>query len=407
MIKRLRRKLVLMVMAVVTLILLAIFFTMLVTTQKNNERMSTGILYHALESRSFQGGEKPRLPAPPNMRAPVLVVEIEEDGGVHVDSNQFYFIEEADIGAIAALASEARESLGVLKDHKLRFLRESTENGVRIAFTDVSMEQEMLRVQIVNSLLVGAAALFAFFLLSLFLARWAVRPVALAWERQKQFIANASHELKTPLTVILSNADMLRNEAPPGDARDTRRLEHIHAEALRMKQLVEDMLALARSDGTESAQTHGPVDFSYVVKSAVLMYEPISYDEGKKLSYEIPEGLHVTGDAQRLQQVAHILLDNACKYAVPGGAIHVELTKTEHKKLLLKVSNEGSPIPQEELEQIFLRFYRRSESRSEHGSFGLGLAIAQSIVGEHKGRIWAQSDEKLGNSFYMSLPLAQ
>lgn len=416
MIKKLRRKLVLIVMAVVTLILLGIFLTLLVTTQKNNERMSVGILYHALDIRSFPGTTKPPLGAntlfpsesvAPNMRAPVLVVRVDNDGSIRIASNQFYFIEEADIEPITELALSTSDSLGVLKDYKLRYLRETTELGTRIAFTDISMEQEMLRIQMANSLLIGGAAMLAFFFLSLFLSHWAVRPVAVAWERQKQFIANASHELKTPLTVILSNADMLRTGKSFVEDKDARRLEHIHAEAVRMKQLVEDMLTLARSDSMEGARIHGTVDFSYVVKSAVLMYEPIIYDEGKKLSFEISDRLSVTGDMPRLQQVVHILLDNAHKYAPPGGAIRVDLSKAEHKKLLLKVSNEGAPIPQNELAHIFLRFYRRNESRSEHGSFGLGLSIAQSIVSEHKGRIWAESDEKQGNYFYVSLPLVQ
>ena len=416
MIQKLRRKLVLIVMAVVTLILLGIFLTLLVTTQKNNERMSMGILYQALDIRSFPGTTKPPFGAnapfssenaAPNMRAPVLVVRVDNDSGIHIASNQFYFIEEEDIEPITQLALGTSDSLGVLKDYKLRYLRESTESGARIAFTDISMEQEMLRIQIANSLLIGGAAMLAFFFLSLFLAHWAVRPVAVAWERQKQFIANASHELKTPLTVILSNADMLQTERSLTDDKDARRLEHIHAEAVRMKQLVEDMLTLARSDSMEGRRVHGTVDFSYVVKSAVLMYEPIIYDEGKKLSFEIKDHLSVAGDMPRLQQVVHILLDNAHKYAPPGGAIRVDLNRTEHKKLLLKVSNEGAPISPNELEHIFLRFYRHNESRSEHGSFGLGLSIAQSIVNEHKGRIWAESDEKQGNSFYVSLPLIE
>ncbi len=413
MIKRLRYKFVLIVMAVVTLILLGILFTMLVTTQKNNERMSSSILYRALDMRSLPGGSKhpfgsnpsPSESAALNMRVPVLVVQI-ENGSIHVAFNLLYFIKEDDIESIAALASGASDNMGVLKEYKLRYLRVPTETGFRIAFTDISMEQEMSRSQFINSLLIGGAAMVVFFFLSLFLAHWAVRPVESAWEQQKQFIANASHELKTPLTVILSNADMLRTGNSFEDDKNTSRLEHIHAEAVRMKQLVEDMLTLARSDSAQSEQIHCVVDFSYVVKSAVLMYEPIIYDEGKKLSFEIMDNLSVIGDTTRLEQVMHILMDNACKYSIPGGAIRIDLSKAEHKKLILKVSNEGAPIPQDELERIFLRFYRRNESRSEHGSFGLGLSIAKSIVSEHKGRIWAESDEKQ-NSFYVSLPLVQ
>lgn len=226
-----------------------------------------------------------------------------------------------------------------------------------------------------------------------------------AWEQQRQFIADASHELKTPLTVILSNADMLSEEKSLGERKNIRRVEHINAEAVRMKQLVEDMLILAKSDSSEKAEILNPVDFSYLVESAVLMYEPIIYDEGKSLSYELADNLSVLGDGSRLQQMVHILLDNARKYSSAKGAINVCLTKAENKGLLLEVRNEGIPIPKEDLQKIFLRFYRRDESRSEHGSFGLGLSIAQSIAHDSKGKIWAESDGKSTNSFYIALPL--
>lgn len=414
MIKRLRRKLVLIVMAVVALILLAIFFTMLMTTQRNNERMSIALLQQALKNRSFSVGMEPpavdRKSFPvqgptPRMRQPVLTIEISPDSEVSVLSNQLHYIDKSDIATIVELAADMPENIGILSNYALRYMRENTESGTRIAFADISVEQEILRTLIVNSLTVGGFAMLSFFILSLFLARWTVKPVEVAWEQQKQFIANASHELKTPLTVILSNAYMLQTEKNHEDGMNNRRIEHIHAEAVRMKQLVEDMLILARSDSQEKAEIHGVVDFSYIVKSVILMYEPIFFDEGKTLSYELEDNLEVRGDASRLQQVVHILLDNARKYSNPSGITNVRLRKIEHNRLLLKVSNEGTPIPKEDIKKIFLRFYRRDEARSEHESFGLGLSIAQSIIHLHKGNIWADSDGKSTNSFYISLPL--
>ena len=413
MIKRLRRKFVLMVMAVVAIILLAIFVAILTTTQRNNERISVGMLQQSLTARpSPRGNIAPAsdsIPFPvdfPNMRLPVLVIEVEESGAVLTIANQLHFIENADIEPIAGLVLAGERDTGIIRSYELRYLRRNTESGFRIALADISMEQEILKTQIANSLLIGVGAMLLFFFLSLFLARWAVRPVETAWERQKQFIANASHELKTPLTVILSNADMLRNENPFENEKNARRMEHIHAEAMRMKKLVEDMLTLAKSDSTEAPGTYSLVDFSYVAKSAILMYESIVFDEGKEFSCEMEAGISVMGDSQKLQQAIHILLDNALKYSPVRASIRVGLCKTEHKTLLLTVENEGTPIPAHELENIFLRFYRRDESRSEHGSFGLGLSIAQSIIIAHNGKIWADSDRVSLNRFYVSLPLA-
>ena len=174
-----------------------------------------------------------------------------------------------------------------------------------------------------------------------------------------------------------------------------------------MKKLVEDMLTLAKSDNVETSSIYSVVDFSYIVKSAALMYEPIAFDEEKELSYEIESGLSVMGDSQKLQQAICVLLDNALKYSHSKGSIKIELRKSEHKALSLKVENEGVPIPAEELENIFLRFYRRDEARSEHGSFGLGLSIAQNIINEHNGKIWAESDGISINRFYVRLALVQ
>ncbi|MFT4105594.1 MAG: HAMP domain-containing sensor histidine kinase [Lacrimispora sp.] len=415
MIRKLRIKFILIVMSIVSVILLAIFFTMMVTAQRNNERMSEGMLRQAIKAGPYphNGGQpagdaRPLPPGEegPGRRFPVLVVDVEEDGSVSAVVSQLHFLDEEDIKPLARMALTREDDLGILPDYELRYLREIREGGSRIAFADISMEKEMMKAQIGNSLLIGGASMAAFFLITIFLARWAVRPVEIAWDRQKQFIANASHELKTPLTVILSNAGMLRTGNSFEDEKAVRRLDHIHAEAMRMKQLVEDMLFLARSDHGERSQVYAAVDFSYLVTSAVLVYEPVIYDEEKEFSYEIEDRLSVMGDEARLQQVIHILLDNAGKYSPSGGSIRLTLQKGEHNTLLMKVSNEGEPIPKEELEQIFLRFYRCDDSRSGHGSFGLGLSIAQSIVNDHKGKIWAESDGKSGNHFFVSLPLA-
>ena len=420
MIKRLRRKLVFVVMGIVTLILLAIFITMLTTMQRNNERTSLWTLRMALSTGFAPRGNTPRADAHPSqefrsstpgaavsgMRLPVLVVYTDEDGAVSSFDNQLYFIETEDIWPIAALVLANTGETGILRSYELRYLREATEAGTRIALADISMEREILSTQIKNSLLIGSAAIVAFFFLSVFLARWMVRPVEAAWERQRQFIANASHELKTPLTVILSNADMLGTDGFVEDEKNVRRAEHIQVEAMRMKKLVEDMLTLAKSDSAETAGVHCLVDFSYIVKSAVLVYEPIVFDGGRLLSYEIADGFFVMGDSQSLQQAIHALLDNALKYSCAGGLISVGLCRPDHETLRLTVENEGPPIPAHELESIFLRFYRRNESRSDHGSFGLGLSIAQSIVSEHDGKIWAESDGVSKNRFYVSLTLA-
>ena len=395
-IKKLRIKFVVIVTGAVFIILAAIFISMIITTYQNNIRFSVNMLHQAMlyQANRFPDENAPRHNVKPAMPSPALVIEIDDSGNVEIVANYYKTIAE-EIEPIAGLIFKRTEDIGVLEDYNLRYMK----NGNRAAMMDISIERETLRSQILNSILICGAAMIVFFFLSVFLARWATRPIAAAWERQKQFIADASHELKTPLTVILSNADILRKN----DAR----AEHIYFESVRMKKLVEDMLILAKSDNSEPAVIHNVTDFSDIVKSAVLTYEPIAYDnlESKLFSYEVEENLFVMGDVSPLRQLVYILFDNAVKYSPKGSVIRVKLSKHDHRLLLLTVTNDGDVIPKDELENIFLRFYRRDESRSSHGSFGLGLSIAQSIVNEHKGKIWAESDERIGNSFYITLPL--
>lgn len=413
MIRKLRLKFVIILMSVVTLILLAVFISMLLSTSGNTRRISENMLEQALDMQPPPQGSRPpqaeRGPnpvrkAPPAPRLAILVAEIDSNGRISFLTNQLHFIEDDQALSAVKTVLNTDETRGVLDDYKLRWLK--SEDGTRIALADISMEQEMLKNLIINSLLIGSTALVVFFLVSLLLARWAVRPVEIAWDRQKQFIADASHELKTPLTVILSNADMLGADNTIADKKAAHRVEHIKAEAIQMKKLVEDMLVLAKTDSLEKVTFLSKLDFSYVATNVILMYEPVIYDEKKELVFQVQDGLMVMGDSEGLQQLMHILLDNARKYCPEEGSIRIDLKESERGRAVLKVFNEGAPIPQTELDKIFLRFYRRDESRSEHGSFGLGLAIASSIVKTHKGKIWADSQAESGNTFYVSLPLA-
>lgn len=216
---------------------------------------------------------------------------------------------------------------------------------------------------------------------------------------RRRFVSDASHELKTPLTVILSSADLLAESAP---AEEQTYVENIRAESRRMKKLVEEMLTLFRAESVRRETAFSEVDLSDVVTDAALRFEPVVFESGRRLLYTIDEGLQVSGDRDALERLTGILLDNAVKYAPQGTDIRLTLTHQD-RTACLAVENGGDPIPPEVAAHLFDRFYRADSSRTGTG-FGLGLAIARAIVQNHRGNIICRSQEGL-NRFSVTLPI--
>lgn len=418
MIKKLRRKFIAVIMSVVTLLVSAAFIGILISTSATLDRDSDDALAAALssvgapETAPFDqhGGGFGHLPfASPfdSRRIPTLLAETSSDGKLLKYTNKIFSISDSAVADITQQALTGGKDSGFLQEYNLKYLIQRAPDGsARVAFLDISMQSRMFANLLQNAALIIFPLLLAFFLISILIARWIVRPVEKAWNSQNQFVADASHELKTPLTVILSNTAMLSSLAPPDDEKTSARLNNLSAEARRMKTLVDDLLSLARSEasgiGGAAMQT---IDFSVETQAAVLNFEPVIFDLGKTFEYTIEEGLTVQGDATKLRQLVDILLDNACKYSLPAGRITARLKKHGKSELLLEVSNDSVPIGKEELSRIFERFYRLDKSRSGDGS-GLGLAIAERFVRLHGGRIWAHSDNGR-TTFYILMPLAR
>ena len=273
----------------------------------------------------------------------------------------------------------------------LRYLREDAEGGaVRLAFADRTWERENLLALLRTCLLVGLLGLACFFVISLLLSTLALRPAERSWQQQKQFVADASHELKTPLTVILANAGILL--AHSGDMADGQRkwVEYIQAEAQRMKSLVEDLLFLARSDDRRSPLRLQTVSFSDLAWEALLPFESVAFEAGVALDSQITPDLELLGDPEQLRRLVAILVDN----------------RPQGDEAVLSVHNTGEPIPPEHLPRLFERFYRTDSDRARsQGGYGLGLSIAKSIVDGHRGRISVSSSAISGTLFTVRLPL--
>ncbi len=261
-------------------------------------------------------------------------------------------------------------------------------------------ETDSLWPLIRSSLLVGALALGGFFVISLMLSGLALKPAEEAWEQQRRFVADASHERKTPLTVILTNTGILLAHSGDTIAQQQKWVEYIRDEAQRMRALVEDLLFLAKSDaGKETSPVTAPVDVSELTWSALLPFEPVAFEQGVEMESEI---------ADQLRRLVAILLDNAVKYAGNGGRVKLVLSRPERGGVCLTVHNTGPAIPPEHLPHLFERFYRADDSRARtSGGYGLGLAIAKRIVDGHGGSITVSSREDASTDFTVRLPHSQ
>ena len=299
------------------------------------------------------------------------------------------------------LSQEADE--GSLPGYALRYLRQDDGLYTQIAFVDISLETAALRQMMASYLRIGLLSLLLLAGASFLLSLRVTRPVERAWRQQRQFFSDASHELKTPLTVILSNAEMLETSDLP--ERESRWRDNILSESRQMRKLVEEMLTLSRTEDAQRKPTVADVDLSDLSEDCALAFEPVAFEAGKPLSWNVTPALTVSGDGEKLRRLLSILLDNAAKYGAPGEGIVLSL-RAERSQAILSVANGsgGHPIPPEELPRLFERFYRADASRGEQSGFGLGLPIAQAIAKEHHGALRAESDQQT-TRFTFTLPL--
>lgn len=269
---------------------------------------------------------------------------------------------------------------------------------VHIHFLDYTPEKSMSMQLFKICLWIGLAGIIVIFIPVVFLAHWVTSPVQLAFDKQKQFIADASHELKTPLTIITTNAEVLENSLS-----GNKWLSHILEQSDRMKSLINSLLTLAKLDACHETQDFISFDLSKAVRNAALSFESLAYEYGKNYEMEIEDGILLLGNESSIRQLITILLDNAFKYSDESGTISIHLSFHGDKKELI-VKNTGKGIAKPDQKRIFERFYRSDASRSrESGGYGLGLAIAQSIVAAHKGQISVKSDETSYTAFHVLL----
>ena len=324
-------------------------------------------------------------------------------GGPHPDDMDSHIVVE-----LADLIMKQEKDDGKInyRDTSFSYIRWQTERGNQyIVLQDRSNDVYRLQSLLWKLILVGAVGAIAFWGISVLLARWAVRPIARVLEQQRHFVADASHELKTPLSVIMANASLVLSHPEKSVAEERKWLEYIQEEGERMNGLVTSLLYLARSDDGSLQKVYEPVCFSDIVEEELLHLEPLIFEAGKNLIQEIESDLWMYGDSSQLKRMVQNLLENAIKYSEERGQIRIELTK-QRERLQFVVFNTGRTLTQDQMKHIFERFYRVDEARDRSaGGYGLGLSIVQAIVHEHKGKIIVQSQEGEGTWFTVTFPL--
>ncbi|MGQ8873251.1 sensor histidine kinase [Paenibacillus sp. TSA_86.1] len=283
------------------------------------------------------------------------------------------------------------------------YVVDPSRDGHMIVFMDVTAQQGILTNLIYTFTVVGLIMFVVIYFLSRYFASRSIAPVREAFEKQKQFIADASHELKTPLATIHTNTDVLLANQEETIGSQAKWLHYIKSETERMSGLTNDLLYLTQMEDSRSTMIHTKFNMSDAVEGIILPMEAVIFEKNIALDYSIDPDLMVHGNPEQIKQVVLILLDNAVKYSGPKGTVNITLKKQNHD-VMLTVFNTGEGIASEHLDRIFDRFYRTDASRArKHGGHGLGLAIAKSIVEQHKGEIYAKSVLGEGATFYVRL----
>ncbi len=311
--------------------------------------------------------------------AAIYSVSFDSDNNVKDIDNSSQSLTNKDLTALAKSVLVTGNSKGKYEGYN--YLVTKTDDYTLVVFMDRSEFDKNVITLLKYTLIFGVVSLIIVLALSILLANIIIRPLEKNHNAQKRFISDAGHELKTPVTVISTNAEVLESEIG-----ENRWLNNIVYENERMSILIKQLMALVKTDKNEIKLEK--VDFSHIVVGEILPFESIAFDKGIEIDYEkIEDEIYVNGNSSQLNQLVSILIDNAIEHST-GGDIEVKLTKN-HSKAVLTVINNGEEIPEDKRELLFDRFYRINEARNDDGGnhYGLGLSIAKSIVDAHKGEI--------------------
>lgn len=402
MLKKLKIKFILTNMFLVGVVVVATFSALCLLIYVNEEAKITSRLE---ENIGYVANST--VPYHPQLRNEQESIVYHTEFVVLVDANGYiitqteHSISEKSLNEAIPIILQSKYDRGNIKSLNLSFLRQNTEAGAIISF--VSREHLEARVyeSTTQCAIAAIVAFFLFLFISARLANIAIAPVEKAWEQQKQFLADASHDLKTPLTVILANNNIISSHKEETVESQMKWIESTSEEAGRMSDLVNKMLELAKSEAAREELKLGESSISELVENSILQFEVVAFEKGVTIESEIdPYIIGITHRAT-FSKILEILFDNAIKYSNENGKIFVTLSQTS-KRIIFTITNHGEHIKEEDIPYIFERFYRSNKERKV-GGHGLGLSLAKKKCDMIGAKLSVMSDELNGTTFTISM----
>ena len=389
---KLRKKFIYFSVGIIAIVLLSIMAFVNVTNFYNLKRSSDELLKTLVENNgvmpSFavvnENADEKKTLYLKNFSNRFFTVRTDNQKNVvTVNTDDVFFTSASEAVEYAKTVLAKGKHSGYYKGFK--YVVENTDKGKLIAFVDVVKDYNVFYSNLGNSVIISLLVLGFVTLFSFILSKKAVAPMVQAYEKQNAFITDASHELKTPLAIINTSADVLEMEG--GESKWT---GNIHKQVNRLKGLIGNLISLTKLEESDDLEK---LDFSFsdVLNDCVMDVKDYATSLDKNIVTDIEKGISFKGDEKLIRQVIGILFDNAIKYAREKSDINVQLKK-QNKKIVFTVENEADNLEIKNYNILFERFYRADSSRnSKTGGYGIGLSIAQSIVLKHKGKISADS----------------
>jgi len=402
MFKKLKYKFIMINMSLLTFVFLCIFGVIYFITWNSGERQINFSL-NALIHEPNNGG--------PSKGGPLnngILINLDHNLNVINIITPYNIDKDILVESVANIIS-TESSSGVIKieDTDFAYLKSLDRKINRIALINKSPQQNLLKNLLKTFFITGFISLITLFTISYYLAYKTIAPIKEVFEKQKQFIADASHELRTPIAIIKTNLALVSSNKDKTIESQGKWMNYIDLQTDRMSHLIDDMLSLAKLDEDKKILNLQPVNINKILENLLMSFEAVFFENKIELENNLKDNFFINGDLEEIIKLFNILMDNAIKHTFPNGTITITSSKLKSKMKII-ITNTGEGIPNKDLEKIFERFYRSDESRQRKtGGYGLGLAIANGIVTSHKGKIYARSNVGKDTSFIVELPILE